>query len=67
MNLPPKLIATLKDLEIIASEEEPDVMALKGWRKEVFGLDAIRLKKGEIALTISKDKIMKVNLKDYKL
>ena len=67
LNLPPKLIATLKDLEIIASEEEPDVMALKGWRNEIFGLDALRLKRGEIALTISEDKILQVNLKDYKL
>ena len=28
-----------------------DVAALKGWRREVFGEDALRLCNGEIALT----------------
>ena len=63
LNLPPKLIASIKDLEMIASQDEPDVTALKGWRKEIFGMDALKLKKGEIALTICKDKIVKIDLK----
>lgn len=46
-----KLIATASDLEQLASETDPDVRALSGWRKEVFGYDAIRLKQGEIALS----------------
>ena len=62
LNLPPKLIASIKDLEMIASQDEPDVIALKGWRKTVFGLDALKLKKGEIALTICKDQIVKIDL-----
>ncbi len=64
LNLPPKLIASIKDLEMIASQDEPDVKALKGWRRTIFGLDAIKLKKGEIALTISKNKIVKIDLKE---
>ena len=63
LNLPPKLIASIKDLEMIASQDEPDVTALKGWRKTIFGLDALKLKKGEIALTICKDQIVKIDLK----
>ena len=62
LNLPPKLIASIKDLEMIASQDEPDVTALKGWRKEIFGMDALKLKKGEIALTICKDQIVKIDL-----
>ena len=46
-----KLIATAADLDRIASEENPDVHALQGWRREVFGADALRLKAGEIALS----------------
>ncbi len=46
----PKLIADTDDLERIAADREPDVPALKGWRYELFGEDALRLKRGEIAL-----------------
>ena len=44
-----KLIATATDLDAIASGER-DVPALRGWRKEVFGDDALRLCAGKIAL-----------------
>lgn len=46
-----KLIATAADLDRIASEDAPDVHALTGWRREVFGRDALRLKAGEIGLS----------------
>ena len=46
----PKLIAGSEDLERIAVEAEPDIPALKGWRRRLFGEDALRLKRGEIAL-----------------
>jgi ribonuclease D len=46
----PKLIANASDLDLIASGER-DVRALKGWRREVFGEDALRLCAGEIALS----------------
>jgi ribonuclease D len=48
----PKLIADTGDLERIASEVDPDVPALRGWRRELFGADALRLKRGELALTV---------------
>ncbi|MBO9464657.1 ribonuclease D [Tropicibacter sp. R15_0] len=44
-----KLIAPASDLDLIASGER-DVAALRGWRREVFGEDALRLCQGEIAL-----------------
>ncbi|MFQ5622718.1 MAG: ribonuclease D [Paracoccaceae bacterium] len=46
-----KLIASASELERLATEDAPDVPALKGWRREVFGRDAQRLKAGEIALS----------------
>lgn len=48
----PRLIADASDLEAMARHAEPDVAALKGWRKDLFGADALRLKRGEIALTL---------------
>ncbi|MEP2640733.1 MULTISPECIES: ribonuclease D [Roseobacteraceae] len=44
-----KLIAPASDLDAIAAGLR-DVNALSGWRKEVFGADALRLCEGKIAL-----------------
>ena len=49
----PKLLASSSDLEAIALDDEADVWALKGWRREVFGELALRLKRGELALSLS--------------
>jgi len=51
----PRLIADSEELERIAVEREPEVPALKGWRRQLFGEDALRLKRGELALTVSAD------------
>tara|TARA_R110000787_G_scaffold224304_4_gene332479 strand:+ start:1192 stop:2349 length:1158 start_codon:yes stop_codon:yes gene_type:complete len=45
-----KLIATAQDLDSIAAGSR-DVQALRGWRMEVFGTDALALCAGKIALT----------------
>jgi ribonuclease D len=47
-----KLIATVADLEKIANDDRADTPALKGWRREAFGEDALRLKRGELALVL---------------
>jgi ribonuclease D len=49
----PRLIADSDDLERIALEAEPDVPAMTGWRRELFGENALRLKRGELALMMS--------------
>lgn len=49
----PRLIADSEDLERIALENEPDVPAMSGWRRELFGENALRLKRGELALMMS--------------
>jgi len=54
----PRMIATVADLEKIAADDEADVAALKGWRREVFGADALDLKHGNMALTIRKNRVV---------
>ncbi len=44
-----KLVATSADLDLIAAGER-DVQALRGWRKSVFGGDALRLLEGRVGL-----------------
>ena len=46
-----QLVANRKELDRIATEDKPDVRAMTGWRKEIYGNDAVALKNGEIALT----------------
>lgn len=45
-----KLLASASELDAIAAGER-DVPALRGWRAEVFGRDALRLCEGRIALS----------------
>ena len=46
-----KLIANSEDIEAIAADDNADVPAMHGWRRELFGEDALRLKHGRLALT----------------
>jgi ribonuclease D len=52
-----KMIATVDDLEDIAADDEADVAALKGWRRELFGSAALDLKAGKLALHMEKGRI----------
>lgn len=52
-----KMIATVDDLEAIANSDSADVPALHGWRRDLFGLKAVELKHGRLALTIENKKI----------
>ena len=55
-----KVIATVDDLEQIAADDNADVGALHGWRRELFGEAALALKQGRVALAIEKGKVVKV-------
>jgi len=46
----PKLVAGVSDLEAILRDDEADVPALHGWRRALFGNDALALKHGRLAL-----------------
>ncbi len=47
----PRLIASSDDIDRLVLEDAPDIPALHGWRREVFGEDALALKQGRIALS----------------
>jgi ribonuclease D len=53
----PRLIADSDDLERLALENEPNVPAMSGWRRELFGENALRLKRGELALMMSNGEV----------
>ncbi|MEY4984871.1 MAG: ribonuclease [Pseudomonadota bacterium] len=56
-----KLIASSADLDAIAAGER-DVEALTGWRAEAFGDDALRLCRGEIALSAKGSEVRVIRL-----
>ncbi|THD80966.1 MAG: ribonuclease D [Phenylobacterium sp.] len=58
-----KLIATVSDLELIANDDKADSAALKGWRREAFGEDALRLKRGELALVLDGARVRVVEVR----
>jgi ribonuclease D len=57
-----KLIATVADLEKIAVDDKAQVQALTGWRRGLFGEDALKLKRGELALVLEGSKVRVVEL-----
>ena len=59
-----KLIASSDDIEAIAQDDNADVPALRGWRREIFGSDALALKHGRLAMTANGSKIMVVPVPD---
>jgi ribonuclease D len=58
----PRLIANADDIEKLAANEDEDVDALKGWRFEVFGKDAIALRKGDLAIALENGEAVVVEL-----
>jgi len=57
-----KVIATVDDLEKIAANDDADVAPLKGWRRDMFGENALKLKNGELALGFKNRKISLIEL-----
>ena len=57
-----KLVCSLAELELIAADNYADVPALEGWRRRIFGEDALRLKNGEIALSCKDGQIRIISL-----
>jgi len=48
-----RLVASSDDIDRLATEEVPDIAALHGWRRAVFGEDALALKQGRVALGVA--------------
>jgi ribonuclease D len=55
-----KVIATVDELDRIAADDEADVPALRGWRRELFGDKALALKHGRLALAIERGRVVTV-------
>jgi ribonuclease D len=60
----PRLIANAEDIERLAANEDDGVAALHGWRNEVFGKDAIALRKGDLAIALENGEAVVVELED---
>ncbi|MEQ1648808.1 MAG: ribonuclease D [Hyphomicrobiaceae bacterium] len=60
----PRLIADTSDIERIVMELIPDVPAMRGWRREMFGADALMVKEGRLAITVKSGQIVTVGLGD---
>ena len=61
LGVAPRLIASSADLDAIASGSR-EVEALRGWRREAFGEDALRLCKGEVALSAKGSEVRVIRL-----
>ena len=59
-----KVIATVDDLEKIAANDDADVAALKGWRRDMFGDNALKLKNGQLALGFKNRKISLIEIEE---
>jgi ribonuclease D len=60
----PRLIADSEDIEKLAALEDDGVAALHGWRAEVFGNDALALRKGSLAIALEGGQAVVVELED---
>ena len=60
-----KMIATVDDLEAIASDDRADVPALSGWRRDLFGSKALELKHGRLALTLERGKVVALEWQEH--
>ncbi len=57
----PKLLASSEEIDRLAVEAEPEIPALQGWRREVFGSDALALKEGRVSLGVDGRRIKLIN------
>lgn len=57
-----KLIGNAGDLEALAADDNADIQALKGWRREIFGEEALKLKHGKLALTAAGKRVKVIEL-----
>jgi ribonuclease D len=60
----PRLIANSDDIERLAAHEDDGVAALHGWRAEVFGHDALAMRKGDLAIALENGNAVVVELEE---
>ena len=52
----PRLIASADELEALANDDNAPIRALTGWRREIFGELALRLKREKLLLQLRMEK-----------
>jgi len=60
----PRLIANAEDIERLAVHDDEGVDALSGWRADVFGKDALALRRGDLAIALEDGEAVVVELED---
>lgn len=60
----PRLIASADELEQLALDDNAPVRALSGWRYDIFGKPALRLKHGRTAIAVKGRNIRLIDLED---
>ena len=63
-NVAPKMIATSADLEKLALSDTANIPALQGWRYEMFGQQALRLKHGDLVLGVKDQRVQALEAPD---
>jgi ribonuclease D len=54
----PRLIASAAEVEAIAGDDNADVPALSGWRRNIYGQHALALKHGKLALKLKNGQVV---------
>jgi ribonuclease D len=63
-NVAPKLVTSSADVELLAAfGEEADIPSLTGWRRELFGEDALKIRTGEYGLAVHGKQLVLAELK----
>lgn len=61
-NVAPKLIASVDDLEKLAEKDDADIVALSGWRYDLFGKQALAVKHGKLAFAMKNAEVTLIPL-----
>lgn len=61
----PRLVASSEDIEHLALGEMAGVEALEGWRRAVFGQDALALRDGRLALGVAGKRVRLIDTVDH--
>lgn len=60
-----RLVASADDLDRLALDASPDIPALHGWRRGIFGEDALELRLGRIALGVEGHQVRTVPMQKH--
>ncbi len=60
----PRLIANAEEIDRLAAGEDDGLPSLHGWRMEVFGKDAVALRKGDLAIAVENGEAVVVELEE---